>query len=446
MPDPYPMSKSDRFDARVSPPGSKSMTNRALAMALLSPGTTSLRGVLFADDTRVMLEAMKSLGRSLEIDQSAARVVIEQTKEPCLRFTPADLHLGNAGTATRFLTAAICLGSGEFTIDGIPRMRERPIGELVDALHQIAGEGGSHVTYRGVPGFPPLQIHAAGLAGGQLILRPTLSSQFISALLLAAPAMAEGLRLSFDGPITSLPYVIMTIEMMRQFGIALECDTDYRSISIAPGQQYACRGDEYMIEPDASNASYFLAAAAVTPGSHVTIDGLGEKSLQGDAKFIETLKAMNAQTEVATDHLQLTGPDRLRGIDVDLNDMPDMAQTLAVVALFAEGSTTIRNIGNLRVKETDRLAALKNELTRLGAGVAIDGDDLTIHPRSDHQYEPVTIQTYDDHRMAMSFAVAGLRTSGLCIADPACVNKTYPDFFHDLEAVIQQTGKRSGTR
>ena len=457
LPDTLTIEPLPAFEASLRPPGSKSLTNRALLLAALAKGPSRLSGVLFADDTRRMLEALEALGFRLLIDEDARTVAIKG-KAGSIPAAEANLHLGNAGTAMRFLTAALCLGMGEYRLDGIPRMRQRPIGELVEPLRAL----GAEIDYLEEDGFPPLRITAEppGLQGDLLELQPTLSSQFVSALLMIGPYLQGGLEIEFQGPITSLPYIKMTLNLMKQFGAKFEADRGYRAIHV-PGGRY--RGYDYPIEPDASNASYFLAAAALRPGSRVTIQGLGSRSLQGDAAFCEVLGRMGCGVDQRLDQTVLTAPPpgrALRGVDVDLNDMPDMAQTLAVVALFAEGPTAIRNVGNLRVKETDRIAALQNELAKFGAQVSVIENDLTVTPPPPPPPHPspsssgdsvdggegvrrvaaavaeaggVSVDTYDDHRMAMAFAVAGLAVPGVTINDPACVEKTFPDFFDYLD-------------
>lgn len=422
----------DAFEATVRPPGSKSLTNRALLLAALAGGRSSLSGVLFSDDTRVMLDALAGLGFDLNIDESERTVAITgragEFGPDKSAVAPRDLHLGNAGTAYRFLTAALCLGHGVYRLDGIARMRERPIEQLVTPLREL----GAAIDYEGREGFPPLRITGGGLRGGELTFAPTLSSQYISALLQIGPCLPDGIVLHFDGPITSRPYVEMTLALMARFGASIDADPALTRIAVAPGGYQAL---DLAIEPDASNASYFLAAAAMIPGARCTVEGLGRGSLQGDVGFADLLHAMGAGLLFGRDFITVIGPPAdqpLQAIDIDLGAMPDMAQTLAAVALFAKGTTTMRNIGNLRIKETDRLAALRNELTKLGATVEIDGDDLSITPPADGRIKPASIETYDDHRMAMSFAIIGLRAPGITILDPSCVNKTYPDFFHDL--------------
>ncbi len=425
MLDPLPIQPIGPFDVRLRPPGSKSLTNRALLLAALAEGTSELSHVLFADDTRRMIDALLTLGFILHVDERNASVTVEGRGGE-IPSQNAELMLGNAGTAVRFLTAACCLGKGTYKIDGVPRMRQRPIGQLIDPLRKL----GAEIEYIAGQGFPPLRITGSAMRGGTIKMPPTLSSQFISALLQIGAYLPQGLKLEFDGPIISLPYVKMTLDLMAWFGVMHNVAPDYSMIEIPAGQRY--KPFHWIIEPDASNASYFHAAAAVIPGSRCVIESLGRSSLQGDAQFAHVLGKMGAAVKYTHDTITVTGPQKLRGIDIELNAMPDMAQTLAVVALFADGPTVIRNIGNLRVKETDRLAALQNELTKLGAAVRIDGDDLHITPPTGGRITPADIDTYDDHRMAMSFAVAGLRSPGVRIKDPACVNKTFPEYWEFL--------------
>jgi len=433
-PDPLPIEPLRRpFDLTIADlPGSKSLTNRALLLAALADGPSTLTNVLFADDTRVMMQALRELGFELAIDEPR-RTVVVHGRGGAIPASRAELHLGNAGTAMRFLTAACCVGpdGGEYILDGVPRMRQRPIAQLVDPLREL----GATIEYLGDDGCPPLRIRpTARLRGGTLRMTPTVSSQYVSALLQIGGCCARPITLVFAEPIVSEPYVLMTLELMRRFGSDVPPAITGSQPEFASGTPY--HGTDYAVEPDASNASYFLAAAAVTPGATCAIDGLGRASLQGDARFAEVLGQMGADVVMRDASIRVTGPPRLDPIDIDLNTMPDMAQTLAVVALFAapgSGPTTIRNVGNLRVKETDRLAALRNELTKLGAQVAIEGDDITITPPPDGKLQPADIETYDDHRMAMSFALAGLRSAGVRICDPACVNKTFPEYWSFLE-------------
>jgi 3-phosphoshikimate 1-carboxyvinyltransferase len=417
------------FRASLRPPGSKSLTNRALLLAALGTGESTLLRPLLADDTYRMLEALAALGFAPRVDQDGQSVRLAG-KGGRIPAPEAALKLGNAGTAYRFLTAACCLGSGSYTLDGVERMRQRPVAQLIDGLRAIGGG----IDYLGADGFPPLRVRGGGgLRGGELAMPPTLSSQYISALLQIAPCCRQGLSIYFDGPVVSRPYVEMTLALMLEFGVEVEVDEDLSRVHVYPGQY---RGRELTIEPDASNASYFLAAAAITPTSSCTIEGLGHDSSQGDVGFADLLGRMGARVEWGANTITVTGPARagaLRGIDADLNAMPDMAQTLAAVALFAEGTTAIRNVGNLRLKETDRIAALDRELTKLGATVRVEQDDILVTPPLDGKVRAATIDTYDDHRMAMSFAVVGLRAPGVVIRDPGCVNKTFPGFFEYLE-------------
>lgn len=410
-------------------PGSKSLTNRALLLAALADGTSTLTGVLFSDDTRVMMKALQDLGFKLDIDEPNTTVTVHGQAGTIPNPT-ADLHLGNAGTAMRFLTAACCLGQpgSVYTLDGIPRMRERPIGELVEPLRQL----GAKIEYLGNEGYPPLRIAACGLAGNQLTLKPTLSSQFISALLQISPCLNTGMTINFDGPVTSEPYVRMTLRLMQQFGANADANADMTSAS---GKTGGYKPFDYVIEPDASNASYFLAAAAAVRGSRCAVQHLGTTSLQGDVTFVNELGAMGGKVDLSDTQssLSTSRSSRLRGLSNDLNHIPDAAMTIATLAVLAEGPTTIRNVGNWRVKETDRMAAMQKELTKLGATVTVSGDDITITPPPGNTITPAAIDTYDDHRMAMAFSVIGLAQPGVTINDPDCVNKTFPRFFEYLE-------------
>jgi len=419
------------FDLTLSPPGSKSLTNRALLIAALADGPTPLDGVLLADDTRRMLEALQALGFTLDIDENAKRVTVhgQNGKIPA---ESAELMLGNAGTAMRFLTAACCLGHGTYTLDGIERMRQRPIGELVEPLRQL----GAEIEYLGEEGFPPLKIEGSPyFEGGFVTLEPTLSSQFISALLIAGPCTPRGVTITFNGEITSLPYISMTLKLMKHFGAGHEWGGPKKNAVRVTAASY--KPTPYTIEPDASNASYFLAAAAAVPGSSCTIENLGSESVQGDADFCNILGRMGCTVTQRTHTTTVAAPSsgKLRGVDVRLSKMPDMAQTLAALAILAEGPTRIRKVGNLRVKETDRMEAIRIELTKLGAEVEIRGDDILIEPPSGNTLTPASVDTYDDHRMAMAFSVIGLATppGTVTINEPDCVNKTYPNYWDDLQ-------------
>jgi 3-phosphoshikimate 1-carboxyvinyltransferase len=421
------------FSATVIPPGSKSLTNRALVMAALSLGYCTLSNVLFADDTRVMLAALSQLGFELEIDEAKQTVTVKGTggKIPARE---ASLFCGNSGTTIRFLSALCSLGRGSFMLDGIERMRQRPIGQLVDLLRNM----GSRIEYVGAEGFPPIRVHADGLPGGLAQYPSAASSQFLSAVLMVSPYTRHEVRVDLIGAQTSWPYVWMTLRQMDQFGLTPELARDPhtgepKQITVPHGA-YAI--NSYMIEPDASNAAYFLGIAAIHPGCSVTIPGLGSASLQGDVGLGEFLKRMGATVTLAKDSITVTGGPALKSIDVSLLDMPDQAQTLGVLALFARGPTTLRGLHTLRLKETDRLNALSVELGKFGAVASVDGNDtLTIVPPA--QLKPASVDTYDDHRMAMSFAMAGTKIDGVKIKDARCVNKTFPDFFAQLEELRQ---------
>jgi len=416
------------FDVSLRLPGSKSLVNRVMLLAALSPGNTTVTGVPAGDDSDRMIACLRMLGPEVHTPEAGCARV--HCTHGGITAPEADLDVGNAGTVARFLTAACCLGPRDalYRIDGVARMRQRPIGTLVEAMRAL----GATIDYLGEAGYLPLHVSGGGVRGGCLTLPTTASSQFISALLIAAPRFTEGLDLTFHGPVTSRPYVAMTLTTMAAFGVRPQVDDAFTRIKVDPGSYAA---DQYAVEPDASNASYFLAAAAIVPGSRCTVEGLGRRSPQGDVAFADLLHEMGAGLVFGPDFITVSAPPEtapLQGIDVDLNAMPDMVQTLAAVALFAQGPTRIRNVGNLRVKETDRLTALASELTRVGATVTVDGDDLTIEPPAENRPASAAIETYDDHRMAMCFSVVGLRVPGIVILNPDCVNKTFPDFFQTL--------------
>ncbi|UCC31825.1 MAG: 3-phosphoshikimate 1-carboxyvinyltransferase [Phycisphaerales bacterium] len=412
-------------------PGSKSITNRALVAAALADGTSLLTGALLAEDTYLMIEALRALGIAITVDEADCAIEITG----CRGLIPAGearLFCGNAGTVMRFCTALTALGHGRFELDGVERMRKRPIGELGEVLQAL----GSGIEYLEAHGYPPIAVRASGLRGGQVSFHSPESTQFISALLLAAPYARGDVFIEVTGEVPSIPYLKLTTALMDKFEVAVieQHDSTSAKYIVAAPQRY--RGVGCAVEPDASNATYFLAAPAIA-GGRVTVEGLGTDSVQGDWRFVDVLERMGCHIERSPKRLTVTGPSRgegLRGIDVDLSDMPDTVQTLAVLALFADGPTTIRNVGNLRIKETDRLAALNRELTKLGAAVDERPDGLQITPPE--QITPGTIDTYNDHRMAMSFALAGLKWPGMVINDPECCGKTFPDFFDRYEQLI----------
>ncbi len=420
-----PLTKPPRATVRV--PGSKSITNRALVLAALSASDCNLQGVLQSEDTEVMVAALQSLGFHVLADWPRSSIQIRASaNESIVPAREANLFVANSGTTMRFLTALVSLGHGRYRLDGVPRMRQRPIGDLLSALQQL----GVRAYSENGNDCPPVIVESKGLNGGRVDLKAGVSSQFLSGLLLAAPRAQDDITIFWHGPYVSWPYVFMTVEMMKQFEIVV--DPTMSSSFIVPAPQSFERG-EYAIEPDASAASYFWAAAAIT-GGDVTVFGLTSNSLQGDARFVEVLEEIGCNANRGETGITVHGGP-LHGIDVDMNDISDTVMTLAAVACFAEGPTTIRNVGHIRHKETDRLAALATELRRVGADVEEFADGLTITPRPLHGAE---IETYNDHRMAMSMALIGLRVPGIVIKNPRCVAKTYPHFFTDLERLREE--------
>ncbi|MEW6198985.1 MAG: 3-phosphoshikimate 1-carboxyvinyltransferase [Planctomycetota bacterium] len=414
---------ADPIIGTVALPGSKSLTNRYLACAALADGPSVITSASRSDDTHAMCAGLRALGARVEAHPERPQIAVAGCPG-AFREDDVAIDVGDAGTAMRFLTALACLGFGRRWLDGSARMRQRPIGGLVDALNAL----GAHIEYDQRDGHPPLTVAARGLTGGEVVLETSASSQFLSALLLAAPYAGQDVMIRVEGELPSRPYVEMTLGVMRAMGVeALTADgTRY----IVPAFQRYQAGP-YAIEPDASAATYFWAAAAIT-GGRVRVAGLTRASTQGDVRFADTLAQVGCSVQEGPEGLAVEGParGRLRGVAVDMNDMPDVVPTLAVVALFADGPTEIRNVANLRLKETDRLAALATELTRLGARVEARPDGLTIRPPE--RLRPAEINTYGDHRMAMSLALAGLGTEGVVIREAGCVSKSFPGFFDAL--------------
>lgn len=412
----------------ASVPGSKSLTNRYLACAALAGGASVIRGASLSDDARAMIDGLAALGVDVDVrsDDALVRVIGGGGN---WRADDARIDVGHAGTAMRFLTGLACVGYGEYRLDGSPRMRERPIADLVDALRTL----GARIDYEQREGYPPLRVYAEGLAGGEVILDSPRSSQFVSALLMVAPYARHDVLIGIEGALVSEPYIEITLDVMRAMGVDL-VDVDGRRFVVPAVQRY--RPGEFTVEPDASAATYFWAAAAVT-GGRVTVRGLARGSRQGDVNFVNVLADMGCRVEETPEGLCVAAPvdGRLRGIAVDLNAMPDTVQTLAAVALFADGPTRIDNVANLRIKETDRIAALGAELAKLGAAVEPRPDGLTITPP--RVVTPAEIRTYDDHRMAMSLALAGLGAGGVTIRDAGCVSKSFPGYFETLAALCQ---------
>jgi 3-phosphoshikimate 1-carboxyvinyltransferase len=417
--DPLPIAPRGPLDARVRVPGSKSLTNRALLVAALAEGPSRLRGPLVSEDTDAMLRALRQLG--IAIDDAGPDWRIEGS-DARLRGPDAPLHVGNSGTTARFLTAAACLADGPVVIDGDPRMRERPIADLVDTLVAL----GADCRIEGRDGCPPVRVAGGRLAGGRASIDASRSSQYVSALLMVAPYAGRDVELELrGGRLISRPYVELTLEVMRAFG-ARAAWREGR-LWVAAGAHY--RGRDYAIEPDASAAVYPLCAAAIA-GGRMRVEGIPEASIQADLGLLPLLARMGCRVRRGADFVELEGPDGpLQPIDADLNDLPDASLALAVVCLFARGPSRIRNVGSLRIKETDRLHALETELTRLGARAKAGPEELAIEPGPLHGAE---IRTYRDHRMAMAFALAGLRVPGVTIQDPGCVAKTWPDYFSSL--------------
>ena len=416
------------LQASVQPPGSKSITNRALVCAALAQGKSVLRGALDSEDTRVMIDSLRRLGIEVTAEDEGQTLHVNGCggKIPA---AGAELFVANSGTTMRFLSAMVTLGNGNFRLSGIDRMHQRPISDLLAALQQLGADAKSEQSN----GCPPVFINATGLAGGQAKIAGTISSQFLSALLMACPGARKSVELLVEGELVSKPYVEMTTAVMRAFGVEVE-HGDLSQFQIPAPQVYQSR--DYQIEPDASAASYFFAAAAIV-GGEVTVIGLSKESLQGDVDFCECLQAMGCEVAYNSDSITVKrdaskGP--LQGVTVNMNAISDTVQTLAAVALFAVGPTSIDGVEHIRHKETDRIGDLACELRKLGATVEERADGMTIEPGP---LKPARIETYNDHRMAMSLALVGLQTPGVVILDPDCTAKTYPHFFADLAALVK---------
>jgi len=408
-----------RAAGTVQLPGSKSISNRVLLLAALAQGATEVRGLLDADDTRVMREALSRLGVSFignTVKGVGGPFPVKQ----------AELFLGNAGTAFRPLTAALAFSGGEYRLSGVPRMHERPIGDLVDALRGI----GARIDYAGKEGFPPLAVHPGKLSLEKVRVRGDVSSQFLTALLMALPLSGKAARVEVQGELISKPYVEITLNVMQRFGVEVR-RTGWRYFDV-PAATYRSPGKIH-VEGDASSASYFLAAGAIG-GGPVRVEGVGQASIQGDVRFTEVLERMGAKVVLDENSIEVRHDGKkLRPVDMDMNHIPDAAMTAAVLALFADGPSTIRNVASWRVKETDRLAAMATELRKLGAQVEEGRDFLKITPG---KLKPgATIDTYDDHRIAMSFALVALGGVPVRINDPRCVAKTFPDFFAAFQKI-----------
>lgn len=426
---------AQRATGDVRLPGSKSISNRLLLLAAVARGTTELVGLLEADDTRVMIDALLQLGigftgswvRGFTGSGAEVRAFTVHGNDGAFSVKHADLFLGNAGTAFRPLTAALALAGGEYRLHGVPRMHERPIRDLVDALRAI----GARIDYEADDGYPPLRIHPSTITTGEPVrVRGDVSSQFLTALLLALP-LAGGGRIEVDGELISQPYIAITLKVMERFGLTVRQE-DWRRFDV-PAGPYTAPG-KIFVEGDASAASYFLAAGAIGSGP-VTVHGVGSESTQGDVRFVEVLERMGATVTMTANTITCAGQLPLRPLDMDLNHIPDAAMTAAVMALVADGPSTLRNIASWRVKETDRLFAVATELRKLGAAVEEGTDYLRITPAT---LEPhVAIDTYDDHRMAMSFSLVALAGVPVRINDPECVAKTFPGYFDAFRSIVQ---------
>lgn len=412
----------------VNLPGSKSLSNRALLLAALAEGTTVVKNLLDSDDINHMLSALQLLGVDYQLNDDKTQCTVKGIGGvfDCADKGQIELYLGNAGTAMRPLCAALAISKGEFVLTGEPRMKERPIGHLVDSLEQL----GADIQYQEAEGYPPLLISGKTLQGGDITIDGSISSQFLTAVLMVAPLLEGDTRISVAGELVSKPYIHLTLDIIAKFGVEI-VNHDYQSFEIKGGQGYKSPG-RFMVEGDASSASYFTAAAAIKGGT-VRVTGIGKSSVQGDVLFTEVLAQMGAKTVIEDEYVEVTR-GHLKGVDVDLNHIPDAAMTIAVAALFAEGPTTIRNIYNWRVKETDRLAAMACELRKVGAEV-IEGEDF-IKVTPPEQLVAAEIDTYNDHRVAMCFSLVALGDTEITINDPKCTAKTFPGYFDALAQLV----------
>mmetsp|Transcript_77871 Transcript_77871/g.218218 ORF Transcript_77871/g.218218 Transcript_77871/m.218218 type:complete len:482 (-) Transcript_77871:83-1528(-) len=433
----YTVTPIKSLDGTVTLPGSKSLSNRCLLLAALSDGNTKVDNLLESDDIRYMLEALDQMKVPVE-RHSAESVTVTGQNGPINSPTGdevCELFLGNAGTAMRPLAAALCMGKGKFVLDGVPRMRERPIADLIDGLQQL----GADVTCVKETGCPPVTINANGLGGGKASISGKMSSQFLSSLLMASPVVDGDVTIEIKDELISAPYVALTIGLMKKFGVNVEIEGDMDGqpkFHIAGSEKYKSPGS-ILVEGDASSASYFIAGAAITGGT-ITVRGCGSESVQGDVAFADVMEQMGATITWAPESITVTRDPsvRLKGVDVDCGKIPDAAMTLAVAALFAEGPTTIRNVYSWRLKETERMKAIVAECTKLGATVEEFEDYCIIHPPKDNKInDNVLIETYDDHRMAMTFSLAACGGVNVIINDPGCTAKTFPTYFDMLEGI-----------
>jgi 3-phosphoshikimate 1-carboxyvinyltransferase len=410
------------LSATVRVPGSKSLTNRALLIAALANGQTRLTNALFSDDSKYFATALQTLGFNVQLNEAEQEMTITGFGGE-IPAKKAELFIDNSGTTVRFLSAFLTLGSGEYILDGEPRMRERPIGDLVEALAQLGA------NLETTNNCPPVEIFAKGLHGGKTTIAGNISSQFLSALLMVAPYAQSLIEIELTTELNSKPYVDMTIAIMKEFGVEIERE-GYERFIIHPSRYMPL--STYAIESDASAASYFFAAPAIC-GGIVRVENISRSSVQGDIGILDVLSQIGCTITDGDDYIEVTGTGSLQGIDVDMRDIPDTAQTLAAIAPFADSPTRIRGIASARVKETDRISATCTELKRLGVQVEEHEDGMTIYPTLNLQ--PANIETYDDHRMAMSFALIGLHFDGVTIENPSCVSKTFPNYFEVLDTL-----------
>ena len=423
------LSPISAVEGTINLPGSKSLSNRALLLAALAKGTTKVANLLDSDDIRHMLNAFSSLGVKYQLSDDKTICEIEGLGGSFNIQDGLSLFLGNAGTAMRPLTAALCLKgqkTGEIILTGESRMKERPILHLVDALHQA----GAEIRYLENEGYPPLAIRNSGIKGGKLKIDGSISSQFLTALLMSAPLAENDTEIEIIGELVSKPYIDITLSMMKDFGVHIE-NHDYQKFYVKCNQSYISPG-KYLVEGDASSASYFLAAGAIK--GKVKVTGIGKNSIQGDRLFADVLEKMGAKITWGEDFIQAEH-DELHGIDMDMNHIPDAAMTIATTALFANSETVIRNIYNWRVKETDRLTAMATELRKIGAEVEEGEDFIRIQPLAFNQFKHADIETYNDHRMAMCFSLIALSNTSVSILDPKCTSKTFPKFFYEFEKI-----------
>jgi len=427
------LSPIPRVSGTVLLPGSKSISNRTLLLAALAEGVTEVKALLASDDTQHMLAALKQLGVNWAQHGDSRDYRVEGVGGE-FPVKLADLFLGNAGTAFRPLTAALALSHGEYRLSGVPRMHERPIGDLVDALRQL----GADIAYLGNEGFPPLAVKPAAIrASGRVQVRGNVSSQFLTALLMAAPLARQDVTIEVVGELISKPYIEITLNLMSRFGVEVDRQ-GWQAFTIHAGQTYRSPGVIH-VEGDASSASYFLAAGTIGQGP-VRVEGVGKASIQGDVRFAEALEQMGAEVSMGDNWIEARAPKsgKLKAIDLDCNHIPDAAMTLAVAALFADGTTTLRNIASWRVKETDRIAAMATELRKVGATVEEGADYIRVTPPDALRLTPhAQIDTYDDHRMAMCFSLVALGDVPVRINDPKCVAKTFPDYFERLSSIAK---------